>query len=104
MYGVTLALQGEYSERPQRINEVRRQASGCGQALQKQHLPACPPNAAPLLPQLRIGGIVRKDSQQEHPAFPGQRSYPASRVAAVALDIARGQRREEIVRLHLDRE
>ena len=66
--------------------------------------PSCVARRPASLLQLRIGGIVRKDSQAEHPAFPGQRAYPASRVAAAALDIAHGQRRGEVVRLNLDRE
>lgn len=72
VYGIVQALQGEYRGKPQRVNE------------------------------LRIGAIVRRDSEKEHPSFPGKKAYPASMVGAKAVEMAAGGQSDEIVRLYLD--
>lgn len=72
VYGMVQALQAEFPDRPQRINE------------------------------LRIGAIVRRDSEKEHPSFPGKKAYPASMVGAQTVAIAGGSQSDEIVRLYLE--
>lgn len=72
VFGMVQALQAELRSKPQRVNE------------------------------LRIGAIVRRDSEAEHPHFPGKKSHPASVVGAAAVDIASGAQSDEIVRLYLD--
>lgn len=72
VYGAVLALQAELRSRPQRINE------------------------------LRIGAVVRRDSEEENPHFPGVKAHPASLVGAEALKIAAGSHSDEVVRLYLD--
>ncbi|KAL4434627.1 hypothetical protein ABPG77_002750 [Micractinium sp. CCAP 211/92] len=72
VFGMVQALQAELRSKPQRVNE------------------------------LRIGAIVRRDSEAEHPHFPGRKSHPASLVGAQAVAIASGGQSDEIVRLYLD--
>lgn len=72
VYGLVQALQAQLRDKPQRVNE------------------------------LRIGAIVRRDSEPEHPQFPGKKAHPASLVGGQALAIATGSQADEIVRLYLD--
>jgi hypothetical protein len=90
VYGMVQALQAEFRDRPQRINEVRSCGVGGWQRLclaaalhslqcvDSTTLPAAAAHTHPHpgLPrpalQLRIGAIVRRDSEKEHPSFPGE--------------------------------
>lgn len=72
VYGMVQALQAELRNKPQRVNE------------------------------LRIGAIVRRDNEAEHPHFPGKKAYPASLVGAESITIAAGSHSDEVVRLYLD--
>lgn len=61
------------------------------QAELKSRLPRCN--------ELRIVTVVRRDSEKENPALPGAPAIPTSHVAAVAVGLAAGQRRDEVVRV-----
>ena len=97
-----LALQAEYSGRPQRINEVRALAPPGLDRRCVRRPSLCPPPWSRARVQLRIGGVIRRDRDQEHPAFPGVVAYPASLVAKELEGIACGQQRGQVVRLNLD--
>ena len=91
VYGVVQALQAEYRSKPQRINEASAATLRCAaqrmpqrgmRSLRLRMRAACPsrcchptrdllPCGLPLGMQLRIGAIVRRDSEEFHPAFPG---------------------------------
>ena len=57
------------------------------------HAPPCPAL------QLRIGAVIRRDAAPDNPNFPGAPALPCSAVGAQALDIAKGERSDEIVRI-----
>lgn len=67
VYGVSAALRAELAGRPPRCNEIR------------------------------IGTVIRRDSQSEHPLLPGRPAVPSSRVAAVAVGLAAGWQRDQLV-------
>ena len=68
VYGVSAALRAELAGRAPRCNEIR------------------------------IGVVVRRDEEAEHPLLPGRPALPCSRVAAVALGLAAGWQRDCLVR------
>lgn len=72
VFGATRALQAELKGRPPRVNE------------------------------LRICTVVRRDSQPHNPSFPGAPAVPSSRVAAVVVGLAAGQRQGEVVRVRAE--
>lgn len=68
VFGATLALQAELKGRAPRCNE------------------------------LRICTVVRRDSEKENPTLPGMPAVPSSAVAALAVGLAAGQQRDQVVR------
>ena len=69
LYGIIRSLEGEHAADPQRINE------------------------------LRISALIRKDTQPGHPFIKGGDAYPASLIGAVAVEVAEGQQKSEIIRI-----
>ncbi len=67
VYGATVALQAELAGAPPRVNE------------------------------LRVAALIRRDSQQENPAFPGTPAAPASRLGALVVGLAAGKERNQVV-------
>ena len=49
--------------------------------------------------QLRIGAVIRRDGAPDNPNFPGAPALPCSAVGAQALEIAKGERSDEIIRI-----
>lgn len=69
IYGIIRSLEGEYAAAPQRINE------------------------------LRIAALIRRDSQPGHPFVKEGTAYPASLIGDVAVQVAEGQQKAEIIRI-----
>lgn len=67
VYGAAVALQAELAGAPPRVNE------------------------------LRVAALIRRDSQQENPAFPGTPAAPASRLGALVVGLAAGKERNQVV-------
>ena len=49
--------------------------------------------------QLRIGAVIRRDGAPDNPNFPGAPALPCAAVGAQALEIAKGERSDEIIRI-----
>lgn len=69
LYGATVALQAELAGAPPRVNE------------------------------LRVAALIRRDSQEDNPAFPGTPAAPASRLGALVVGLAAGSERNQVVRV-----
>jgi NADP-dependent 3-hydroxy acid dehydrogenase YdfG len=109
IYGIVRAMEAEFKDRPLRINEVRTpQAPAapctiiqnrCSLVFLNRVCDAELPSTGSHAPQLRIAALLRKDSKPGHPFVANMPAFPATLIGDVAVAVAAGRQRGEIVRV-----
>lgn len=96
-YGVVSALRSEYPEA--RVQEVGCLRFGLGCTIGEQDpVRELPLSLSVLIMQLRIGAIIRRDSETDHHQWPGRPSVPASQLVPLVLAAFLGADNNPIVR------